>query len=391
MSADDGAVAAAPSPLSLALATKQLSDVGYTADGSGVAFLKLDVAGKSLTDLAGVELPHVRFVVADGNPLKRLQAASLAGFKSLVTLSAAGCSINQLDDFTEAAPHLVNLDLSRNELVNLRSTAPPKKPAPPPAAAGDGDSADADAGVAADDDAAAGGGAAGSSDAAGPVGTEFTFAAPALRVLLLNHNKLITLEGLNGPSFSRLVRLELASNGLLSLAMDEPAPALRELILCHNALTSLAGLDKFPRLRLLDVDGNGITSLAPLLDVIKAWPAGDDAASSSKAGSPSDAEEDADAELRPLCALRVLSLRTTALPDTAWGQLDGLASLPRLRVRRRGRGGVWVVACYVPPPPPPPPPPPAGAQELRISGTPLAEAPYRPRRLDLSSVGDGEC
>lgn len=332
MSTDDVPPVAVPAPLTMAVATQALSDVGYTADGSGVAFLKLDVASKALTDLAGVELPHVRYVVADGNPLKVLRGAAFAGFKSLVTASLAGCGINQLDDFAETAPHLANLDLSRNELVNLRSTAPPKKPAPPPTdAAADGDGGDADSGVAADDDAAA---AAAAAAAAGPAGTEFTFSAPGLRVLLLNHNKLITLEGFNGPSFSRLVRLELASNGLLTLAMDEPCPALRELILSHNALTSLAGIDKFPRLRLLDLDGNGITSLAPLLEVVKGWPAADggDAADGKPGAGPTEAEEDADADSRPLCALRVLSLRTTALPDSAWGELDGLAALPRLRV-----------------------------------------------------------
>jgi hypothetical protein len=79
-----------------------LSQAGSTLDGSGVAYLRLNVAGKgvSMFGTALSHLQHVRVVNANGNGLKSLAAPAFSGCRSLVTLSLAHNRIRRLDDLS---------------------------------------------------------------------------------------------------------------------------------------------------------------------------------------------------------------------------------------------------------------------------------------------------
>jgi hypothetical protein len=70
---------------------------------------------------------------------------------------------------------------------------------------------------------------------------------------------------------SNLLRLEASGNRLTSLSLP-PLPHLRELVVSHNALTSLEGLQHCPSLRVLNADYNRVTTLdAGLGAAIATW------------------------------------------------------------------------------------------------------------------------
>ena len=80
-----------------------LSQAGTTLDGTGVAYLKLNLAAKGLSGLGSAlqHLQHIRVVNAAGNALKAVSATSLSGCRSLVTLSLAHNRIRRLDDLSQ--------------------------------------------------------------------------------------------------------------------------------------------------------------------------------------------------------------------------------------------------------------------------------------------------
>eukprot|EP01138_Halocafeteria_seosinensis_P007741 gb/GECG01007909.1/.p1 GENE.gb/GECG01007909.1/~~gb/GECG01007909.1/.p1 ORF type:complete len:557 (+),score=129.14 gb/GECG01007909.1/:1-1671(+) len=98
------------------------------------------------------------------------------------------------------------------------------------------------------------------------VDPETGFKAPSLLHLIVNHNFLTSLEGLDGlPS---LMRFEAAANRLTStstIASNESLPKLRELILPANPITDLSGLHSFANLQVLNLDKCKISSLRPLI------------------------------------------------------------------------------------------------------------------------------
>ena len=80
-----------------------LSQAGSTLDGTGVAYLKLNLAAKGLTSFGAAlnHLQHVRAINAAGNGLRALAAPAVSGCRSLVTLSLAHNRVRRLDDLSQ--------------------------------------------------------------------------------------------------------------------------------------------------------------------------------------------------------------------------------------------------------------------------------------------------
>jgi Leucine-rich repeat (LRR) protein len=116
-----------------------------------------------------------------------------------------------------------------------------------------------------------------------------------------------------------LIRIEAANNEISSFAFPpEGLPSLQELVLPRNKLTSLEGIAGAPRLRVLNIDFNEVSSLTGLTEVVKGW--GEEGRDASKHG-----------EL-PLGSLAMISVRNNLLPEDAWHNIDGLAPITSLRV-----------------------------------------------------------
>ena len=102
--------------LSTEQVTQCLSQAGTTLDGTGVAYLKLNLAAKGVSGFGTAlnHLQHVRVINAAGNGLKAITASSVSGCRSLVTLSLAHNRIRRLDDLSQ----LRNLQVSSCMIQN---------------------------------------------------------------------------------------------------------------------------------------------------------------------------------------------------------------------------------------------------------------------------------
>lgn len=218
--------------------SKGLSQLGRTADGLLPAFLTATVRGTDLGNAAPLAAyPHLQSVQLPDNRITDLRG--LANLQHLTHVDASGNKLTQVLDLRPApaggacAGNLRSADFSRNAVEMVRDLSPYSRLT--------------DLRLDYNRVERIGSGLA---------------KLRLLKTLSLEHNKLVSLQGLEG--LANLKELRISHNCLSSLEPLSGLSTLQVLSASHNKLAGLAGTDRLGALRQLDVSNNLIGSLEEL-------------------------------------------------------------------------------------------------------------------------------
>eukprot|EP00035_Acanthoeca_spectabilis_P021356 m.437784 g.437784 ORF g.437784 m.437784 type:complete len:360 (+) comp18155_c0_seq1:75-1154(+) len=191
-------------PLSQAHIRSGISVLGPNSTGLELAYTRLDVAEKKLTDVAALATyKYLRYVDLHDNYLE-----DLSPLNALEELCVLDVSQNRLTSIQlKPLAYLQVLKFSQNKVESL-----------------DG------------------------------------LALPMLRTLQLAENGLESVDGLDAFDLPRLETLDLQGNKLAAISSIK-LHSLKSLNLDGNAVETLEGLDKMPKLESLSIKGNKISTL----------------------------------------------------------------------------------------------------------------------------------
>lgn len=211
----------------------ELSGIGKTVDGAGIAYFQLDCVGKKVTTIGLVEqYIYLRQIDLSQNRIQ--DVAPLSTLEFVLKLSLAGNEIESIDAWGPGQfQHLMHLDLSSNKLKAL-----PKLHMPALRTA---------------------------SFAQNEIATCLDFLGhDCLQRLDLSQNSIGTLEGVR--DLPKLTSLNASSNQLLGTGGLVGLPVLEVLLLAKNNLENLNGpWSGVSQVKELDVSGNAIKDREGLL------------------------------------------------------------------------------------------------------------------------------
>jgi hypothetical protein len=210
----------------------ELSKVGKTIDGTGLAYYQLDCVGKNVNQIKILEsYEHLRQIDLSRNSIQ--DVAPLGKLLDVLRLNLAGNAIESIDAWQpEALAHLLYLDLSGNQMTALPALHLPALKS--------------------------------ASFAANKIATCKAFCGHAkLQTLDLSDNALSDLEGVS--KMPKLEILRVGGNALSGIAGVGETPALQTLDISKNKLPELAGSwELLATLTSLDISGNMIVTPAGL-------------------------------------------------------------------------------------------------------------------------------
>jgi Leucine-rich repeat (LRR) protein len=247
-------------PLSHAILKDCLKDIELIVGGGGFAFTKLDCSNKEITNLGNKvdAYQQLRHVILSQNKLTDL--AQVMKLPHLLTLQADENEVEKLDCVQDAElPWCQRLDLSKNKLTRLPSLTSFQRLRFAKFAENEIESLEGFGDHPVLEVLELQGNKLTSLSGMGVLGS--------LRHLNLTSNQLTSLEGLNTPA---LVKLDLSSNALETLAFIKGAPKCSELILTD---CKLSGEDiQMPELKRLAEETPKLENIMlggnPLFDVL---------------------------------------------------------------------------------------------------------------------------
>lgn len=208
------AAAAAPAPPAeeteaLADHLMQLSNLGRTVGGTGFAYLSVSCVGKRIGLIKAIETyVQIQTIDLSNNMIKDVQP--LRNLQFVLKLNLSNNSITTLKSWDSEEgyfPHLVDLDVSGNQLSSLPSLQ-----------------------------------------------------LKALRTASLARNEIVSTQEFKGHE--RLEVLDLSDNKLASFSGIANLPVLTKLDVSNNLLTSINGLSGVPLLEVLNLESNKFETLA---------------------------------------------------------------------------------------------------------------------------------